>query len=83
MTTTLTSDTKISHIPRSVKIHLSPVRRMYIARLLNRGLSGSTVEEVLDTLLCLGLQQRTDAQDMMDVQPWLALRAARKRRKRK
>jgi hypothetical protein len=49
-----------------IKIKLGPARRMYVERLLERGLSGNTFDEVVDTIFCRGLQELVPAEWMRE-----------------
>lgn len=53
-------------IPKKITLRLGPARRLYVKRLLMRGLSGDTAQEVCDTLFCRGLQQCVPAEWMRD-----------------
>ena len=53
--------------PKKVTIRLGRVRRMYIERLLARGLHGDTPAEVVETLFCRGLQKCVPAEWMREV----------------
>ena len=54
-------------IPKKVTIRLGRVRRMYIERLLTRGLAGDNAEQVVDTVFCRGLQELVPAEWMREV----------------
>lgn len=53
-------------IPKKVKVRLGPARRMYVERLIARGLSGDTPAEVVDVIFCRGLQECVPAEWMRD-----------------
>lgn len=53
-------------IPKKVTIRLGRARRMYIERLIERGLSGDTAEEVVETVFCRGLQECVPAEWMRE-----------------
>jgi hypothetical protein len=57
----------MSRMPKKVTLHLGPARRLYVERLLARGLSGDTPEEVVETLFCRGLQECVPAEWMREV----------------
>lgn len=80
---TTTSISKIGHIPKSTKIRLGAVRRMYIAAMLAGGLAGNTPEEVVETIFCRGLQKMVTPELMRTAGDWLDARKARKKAKRK
>lgn len=54
-------------IPKKVTIRLGPARRLYIKRMLKRGLSGDNVEECVDVIFCRGLQECVPAEWMREV----------------
>jgi hypothetical protein len=54
-------------IPKKATIRLGRARRMYIQRLLARGLSGDTPEEVVDAVFCRGLQECVPPEWMHEV----------------
>lgn len=49
-----------------IKITLGRARRMYCERLLRRGLSGNSIEEVVDTVFNRGLQECVPAEWMRE-----------------
>jgi hypothetical protein len=66
-----------TRIPKKVKVRLGPARRMYVERLMARGMSGDTPAEVVDVIFCRGLQECVPAEWMRDV---VARAEKRKRR---
>lgn len=64
-------------IPKKVTVRLGRARRMYIERLMARGLSGDTPEEVVDVIFCRGLQECVPAEWMRE-----AVEKAEARRKK-
>lgn len=55
-----------SKIPKKVAVRLGRARRMYVERLLARGLYGDSVEETVDIIFCRGLQELVPAEWMRD-----------------
>lgn len=53
-------------IPKAVKVRLGRARRMYIRRLLARGLFGNSPSEVVDIVFCRGLQELVPAEWMRE-----------------
>lgn len=64
-------------IPKKVTLRLGPARRMYIERLLAGGLHGDSVDEVVDTLFCRGLQECVRPEWMVEASTAAAVREAR------
>jgi hypothetical protein len=62
---------------------LGPARRMYVTRLLERGLAGCSVGEVVETIFNRGLQEMVPAEWMLEASDRAAARLKRKRRKKK
>lgn len=54
-------------MPKKVTVRLGRARRMYVERLLARGLHGDSAEEVVETLFCRGLQECVPAEWMREV----------------
>lgn len=54
-------------MPKKVVIRMGRARRVYVAKLLNRGLHGNTAAEVVETLFCRGLQECVPAEWMRDI----------------
>jgi hypothetical protein len=54
-------------IPKKVVVRLGRARRLYVERLMARGLSGDTPSEVVDTIFCRGLQKCVPAEWMREV----------------
>lgn len=65
--------------PKKLTVRLGPARRMYIRRLLERGLSGDTPGEVLETIVNRGLQEIVPPEWMRDAIELAQIRARRKR----
>jgi hypothetical protein len=63
-----------------VKIKLGPARRMYLERLLERGLAGCNIQEVAETVFNRGLQEIVPAEWMREVVDMAEQRRARKRK---
>lgn len=53
-------------IPTSIRVQLGRARRMYVRRLMARGLAGDTPAEVVDFVFCRGLQELVPAEWMRD-----------------
>jgi len=53
-------------IPKKVVVRLGRARRMYVERLMSRGLSGDTPAEVVDVIFCRGLQECVPAEWMRE-----------------
>ena len=53
-------------MPKKVTVRLGRARRMYIERLMARGLAGDTPAEVVDTVFCRGLQEMVPAKWMRE-----------------
>jgi hypothetical protein len=51
---------------REVTLRLGRARRMYVDRLLARGLAGNTAAEVVDTVFNRGLQEMVPAEWMRE-----------------
>lgn len=49
-------------VPKKSTVRLGPARRMYVERLLARGLFGNSVEECVDIIFCRGLQELVPAE---------------------
>lgn len=58
----------MSHtIPKKVTVRLGRARRIYIERLLARGLHGNDADEVVDIVFCRGLQEIVPAEWMSEI----------------
>lgn len=56
-----------SEVPKKVTIRLGRARRIYVERLMARGLSGDTPAEVVDAIFCRGLQECVPAEWMREI----------------
>jgi hypothetical protein len=65
-------------IPKKVTVRLGPARRMYVNRLLARGLHGNSAAEVADIIFCRGLEVCVPPDWMREA----AQRAARRERRK-
>jgi hypothetical protein len=54
-------------IPKKVTLRLGRARRIYVERLLARGLHGNSPEEVVDIIFCRGLEETVPAEWMREM----------------
>jgi hypothetical protein len=65
------------------KFKLGPARRMYVTRLLERGLSGNNAREVVETIFNRGLQELIPNDWMLEASDRAAARLKRRKAKKR
>jgi hypothetical protein len=58
---------KHSKIPKKVTLFLGPARRIYVKRLIERGLHGDDASEVVESIFSRGLEQCVPADWMREM----------------